>query len=143
MLANRHLQPVAELLSGMSLKPAQSRARSKLLTLVTEAIERFGRDEYELISHYAQQTPEGKPKIEADGTFTLADPSRAEEFHTARNQLFDSLAEVSGPTYATHLADVAQLLADYDQKLSGQDAVAFDVLYDAVETATSETAKEG
>lgn len=42
-IANQHLQPVADLLTNMPLKAVQSRARSKLLTLVREAIARFGR----------------------------------------------------------------------------------------------------
>lgn len=53
MLANHHLQPIADLLENMPLKAAQSRARSKLLTLVKEAIARFGEDEYDLVTHYA------------------------------------------------------------------------------------------
>lgn len=43
MLANQYLQPVADLLTGMPLRAAQSRARSKLLTLVKQALARFGK----------------------------------------------------------------------------------------------------
>ena len=50
LLPNSQLAGVADLLETMSLKPAASRARTKLLNLVREAITRFGADEYELVS---------------------------------------------------------------------------------------------
>ncbi|MDT3768155.1 DUF1617 family protein [Gleimia hominis] len=135
MLANQYLQPTATLLEGMPLKATQSRARSKLLTLVKEAVVRFGQDEYELAAQYATLDKNGKPIFDTDGTFQLADPVHAGEFMTARTQLLESLAEVSGPTYDTHLEDLHVLLDEYDGDLSGQAAEAYDVLYDAITSA--------
>lgn len=135
LLPNNQLAAVTDLLAGMSLKPAASRARTKLLHLVREASARFGGDEYELISQYAVLDDNGKPVIESDGTFSLADPGKAQEFFTARTELFESLAEVSGPTYEHHLVELKQLLDDYDHELSGAAAEAFDVLADAITEA--------
>lgn len=132
MLANQYLQPVAELLTEMPLKASQSRARSKLLTLVTQALARFGEDEYALVAEYAARDDQGNPVLDADGTFRLADPEQAGEFMTARTRLLESLAEVSGPTYDTHLADLKAMLDGYDGELFGQTAEAYDVLYDAI-----------
>ncbi|MSS84769.1 DUF1617 family protein [Actinomycetaceae bacterium WB03_NA08] len=136
MLANQYLQPVAELLTEMPLKASQSRARSKLLTLVTQALARFGEDEYELVAEYAARDDNGAPLLDSDGTFRLANPDQAAEFMTARTRLLESLAEVSGPTYDTHLTDFKTLLDSYDGELSGQTAEAYDVLYDAIEAAS-------
>ena len=83
MLANQYLQPVAELLTEMPLKASQSRARSKLLTLVTQALARFGEDEYALVAEYAARDDQGNPVLDADGTFRLADPEQAGEFDVA------------------------------------------------------------
>lgn len=135
MLANQYLQPVADLLTGMPLRAAQSRARSKLLTLVRDALGRFGEDEYALVAEYAARDDNGAPLLDSDGTFRLANPSQAGEFMTARTRLLESLAEVSGPTYDTHLADLHTLLDGYEGELSGQAAEAYDVLYDAITTA--------
>ncbi|MFN8048538.1 MAG: DUF1617 family protein [Ancrocorticia sp.] len=135
MLANQYLQPVADLLTGMPLRAAQSRARSKLLTLVKQALARFGEDEYELVAEYAARDDNGAPLLDSDGTFRLANPAQAGEFMTARTRLLESLAEVSGPTYDTHLADLHTLLDSYEGELSGQAAEAYDVLYDAITTA--------
>lgn len=132
MLANHHLQPIADLLTTMPLKAAQSRARSKLLTLVREAIARFGEDEYDLVTHYASLDEHGRPVFADDGTFALADPDKASEFLDARQALLASIAEVSGPTYESHEADILQLLDGYDGELSGEAAEAYDVLYDAI-----------
>lgn len=135
LIANRHLAPIATLLETMTLKPAQSRARSKLLDLVEEAHVRFGKDEYDLVTTHAVLNPDGKPIIGEDGTFQLAQDTDAGEFLHLRDELLDSVAEVEGPTYATHLADISQVLADYDEPLSGQAATAYNVLFDAVEAA--------
>ena len=132
LLPNDQLAAVTELLAGMSLKPAASRARTKLLHLVREASTRFGVDEYELISQYATLDDAGKPIINTDGTFNLAAPEKAQEFFALRQELFDSAA---GPTYGRHLADIKALLDSYDGELSGAAAEAFDVLYDAVADA--------
>lgn len=136
MLANQYLQPVADLLTGMPLKASQSRARSKLLTLVTQALARFWEDEYELVAEYAARDDNGAPLLEEDGTFRLANPAQAAEFMTARTKLLQSLAEVSGPTYDTHLADLQTLMDGYEGELSGEAAEAYDVLYDAIEAAS-------
>ena len=125
MLANHHLQPIADLLTNMPLKAAQSRARSKLLTLVKEAIARFGEDEYDLVTQFATLDDQGRPVFADDGTFMLANPDKASE-------LLSSVAEVAGPTYDGHDKDVKALLDGYEGELSGVAAEAYDVLYDAI-----------
>lgn len=132
MLANHHLQPIADLLTNMPLKATQSRARSKLLTLVKEAIARFGEDEYDLVTQFATLDDQGRPVFADDGTFMLANPDKASEFLDARQSLLASVAEVSGPTYDGHEADIRQLLDGYEGELSGVAAEAYDVLYDAI-----------
>ena len=131
-IANQHLQPVADLLTNMPLKAAQSRARSKLLTLVREAIARFGEDEYDLVTQFATLDDQSRPVFADDGTFVLANPDKASEFLDARQALLASVAEVSGPTYDGHEADIHQLLDGYEGELSGVAAEAYDVLYDAI-----------
>ena len=63
--------------------------------------------------------------------------TQAQEFFAARQSLFDSLAEVSGPTYQNHLQEVKSLIETYDGELSGQQAEAFCALSEAVEQAIS------
>lgn len=142
LLPNNQLAAITDLLAGMSLKPAASRARTKLLHLVRDASARFGGDEYELISQYAMLDDNGKPVIDDSGTFSLANPDKASEFFTAREELFTSLAEVSGPTYEHHLVELKQLLDDYDHELSGAAAEAFDMLADAIAEALAKEARD-
>ncbi|MCI6205515.1 DUF1617 family protein [Trueperella abortisuis] len=132
MIANQYLQPIADLLTNMPLKAAQSRARSKLLALVKEAIARFGEDEYDLVTQFATLDDQSRPVFADDGTFVLANPDKASEFLDARQALLASVAEVSGPTYDGHEADIRQLLDGYEGELSGVAAEAYDVLYDAI-----------
>lgn len=134
LLANKHLKPSIELLDTMVLKPAQSRARTKLLGLLREAYARFSEDEYALVTTHAVTDDNGQPIIDDDGTFTLKNPGRAEQFTTARTELFESLAEVEGPTYHNHRTDLIELFDTWDGELSGTKADAFDALYDALST---------
>lgn len=134
-IPNRHLATTITLLDSMPLKAAQSRARTKLLTLVKDAHVRFAEDEYALVSEYANLDQAGNPVIEEGGTFALNDPTKTTEFLAAREELFTSEAEVAGATYANHLADVKTLLDEYDGELSGEAADAYDVLYDTITTA--------
>ncbi|MGJ9541044.1 DUF1617 family protein [Actinotignum sp. GS-2025c] len=139
LLPNSQLAGVADLLETMSLKPAASRARTKLLNLVREAATRFGVDEYELVSQYARLDEQGRPLIDKDGTFSLADEAKTAEFFTTRQQLLDTSAEVEGPTYEGHLKDLKDMLDTYDEKLSGTKAQAYDCLYEAVAEAIKKT----
>ncbi|VEI13842.1 DUF1617 family protein [Trueperella bialowiezensis] len=134
LLANKYVKPAIELLDDMALKPAQSRARTKLLGLLREAYARFSEDEYALVCAHAVTDDNGQPVISDEGTFTLKDPGHAEQFATARTELFESLAEVEGPTYHSHRTDLIELFDTWDGELSGTKADAFDALYDALTT---------
>lgn len=141
LIQNRHLGAVAGLLTTMSLKPAQSRARSKLLELVKDAQLRFGKDEYDLVTAHAILNDEGQPVIADDGSFHLRDGTDTTEFLQLREALLTSVAEVEGPTYEGHLADIAQFLTDFDEPLSGEPAEAYSVLFDAIDAAQHEEGK--
>jgi hypothetical protein len=138
-LANTDLQPVIDLLAGMPLKAAQSRARTKLLDLVRQANVRFGEDEYALVSEYAVLNDQGEPVFDDTGSFNLADPHKVAEFLEARNQLLTSRVEVEGPTYDGHAADILDLLDTYDQPLTGVAADAYAALYDAITTSKEQS----
>ena len=142
-IPNRHLATTITLLDSMPLKAAQSRARTKLLTLIKDAHVRFAEDEYALVSEYANLDEAGNPVIEEGGTFALNDPAKTTEFLKAREELFASEAEVAGATYTNHLADVKTLLDNYDGELSGESADAYDVLYDAITTALDSSSEGG
>lgn len=88
LIANRHLDPIHDLLEAMELRPAQSRARSKLLELVKDAQLRFGADEYDLVTAHAILDDTGKPFIGQDGTFQLSGGHRPGRVpHPARTAL--------------------------------------------------------
>lgn len=148
LIPNRHLGAIGELLDAMVLPPAPSRARSKLLDLVKDAQMRFSKDEYDLVTTHATLDGDGKPIIGEDGTFQLRQDTDGAQFLRLREELLDSVVEVQGPTYTTHLAEIARVLTEYDEPLSGQSAQAYSVLFDAVEAAqeaeptTKETSDE-
>ena len=57
----------------------------------------------------------------------------AREYLIERDKLFSEIAEIEGGTYTAHLELMRQILADYDENLSGETAVLYDALWDAFE----------
>ena len=137
-IENRYLPALIPFLAGMPLVGAQSRARSKLLGMVTLAFEGLALAERELVAEYATLGEDGEPIIAEDSTFTLANPDAASEYVAAREELMGERTILTGDTYQGHFQALQTLLADYDQPLTGNNAAVYDHLCDAVDQAVSE-----
>ena len=137
-IENRYLPALIPFLSGMPLVGAQSRARSKLLGMVTLAFEGLALAERELVTEYATLAEDGQPIISEDSTFTLANPETAIEYVAAREELMGERTILTGDTYQGHYQALQTLLAEYTQPLTGDDAAVYDHLCDAIDQAISE-----
>ncbi len=137
-IENRYLPALIPFLAGMPLAGAQSRARSKLLGMVTLAFEGLALAERELVAEYATLDEDGAPIIAEDSTFTLANPEAANEYVAAREELMGERTILTGDTYQGHYQALQTLLAEYTQPLTGDDAAVYDHLCDAIDQAVSE-----
>lgn len=127
-----YLKPAIELLQTMPLPGPASRARTKLIHLLQGAYASFAEDEYALVTQYATTSDDGTPVFDSDGTFTLKDPQMAKEFHDQHQALFNRRTEVAGPTYEQHASDIQAFLDASPMELTGIQAEAYNVLYDAI-----------
>lgn len=133
LLQNKYLAGSIDLLDSMYLSAQKSRARTKLLHLVRAMGEQLSESEYELLKEYAILTPDGAPAIDVNGNATLKDPSKSGEYNQLRESLLDEYAQISGPTFDNHEAVMLDALLNYEDRLSGTQAEAYDALCDALE----------
>lgn len=132
-LANHYLQPATNLLDGMKLAGAASRARTRLIHLLAPHLEALQEAEYELVTEHAISGEDTKPVIADDGSFTLKDAEHAATYIAERDALFAEVAHIEGGTYEGHRQACIDLLTTYDGQLSGTDADAYDALLTALE----------
>jgi hypothetical protein len=139
-LENRHVVTLVPFLQGMKLKGESSRARSKLLALATCAYVSLHDSELELLREFAVCDDTGEPKVAEDGSFTLKDGASA-GYLAERARLLSEVAEIEGGTYASHIDTMRQVLADYPEELSGEEAALYDALCDSFEEAMKDDDK--
>jgi len=136
-LENRYIVPLVPFLQNMKLKGAQSRARSKFLSLVMGVYGSLHESELELLKEYAVLDGDGDPKANEDGSYSLREDT-AKEYLAERERLFSEVAEIEGGTYTEHLALMRQILAEYDEALEGGNAALYDALCDSFEAVPME-----
>lgn len=130
-VTNRDLPALANLLDTLELTPAPSRARTRLLTQIRQAVETFSRDELALVTGYATTDADGSPVVGTDGTITLADPGKAEEFHAEHTRLLSEHVTLELEDDKAHNLHTA--LEASTQTFTGDAASALDVLATALE----------
>lgn len=140
ILANEVLAPAVNFLGTIKLKGKDSRARTKLVNLLTQQVRELQESEQELIDEYAKTDENGKPEKAENGNAKI-DPDRAKEYLAEHSKLMLEQVEIEGGTYVNHIDDCQKILEDYDGDLDGQNAQAYDALLDAFEAAKKE--KEG
>lgn len=134
ILANEVLAPSVNFLGTIKLKGKDSRARTKLVNLLTQQVRELQESEQELIDEYAKTDENGKPEKAENGNAKI-DPDRAKEYLSEHSKLMLEQVEIEGGTYVNHIDDCEKILNDYDGELEGANAQAYDALLDAFEAA--------
>lgn len=134
-LENQYLAPAINFLQQLKLKNSQSRARSKLVKLLTKQVEELQESEMALIEEFGVLGEDGKP-IYSDGGYTI-DTQKHDAYRIAANQLHGEQAEIIGGTYVSHLGELLTILNEYEGELEGIDAQVYDILLDAFEEAVN------
>lgn len=130
-IPNHLLPAVSELLDSLPLKGAQSRARTRTLTLVSAALETLGAGEVELLHTYGVKDAEGELVRDGD-TFELV-PETAAEYQVERTKLLTEVTVIDEATYTGHETLLRETLETVDVELKGALATAYDVLLTALE----------
>lgn len=135
ILQNKFIAPSINFLQSMTLKGGDSRARSKLVKLLTKTLEDIQESEKQLLEEYGQKDTDGNLiKGDNDNSYML-NPETAKEYGNQYKVLLDEKAEIQGGTYVNHIDKIADILNNYDGDLSGPDAEVYDELLDAFEAA--------
>lgn len=141
ILANEILSPSVNFLGTVKLKGKDSRARTKLVNLLTNQVRELQESEQALIDEYAKTDENGKQEKVENGNVKI-NPNRAKEYLAEHSKLMLEQVEIEGGTYVNHIDDCEKILNDYDGELEGANAQAYDDLLDAFEAA-QKLEKEG
>lgn len=142
IITNQYLPAVCELLAGLPLAGAASRARSKVLAMATLAAQSLAESELELAREHALCDETGTPQVDGDGHIRFTTPGHAADFIQARGVLLAERAELSGPSYTTMAQTLYEALTTLTQPFAGDEAAAYDHLCDALEAHLATTEKE-
>lgn len=122
-----------QFLRGLSLSGSHSRARSKLVKQLAEALNAASEDEIELYKQYSETDAAGELVKDDQGRF-ITPPEKQAELNSEHEKLMAEPIVIDGGMYAEQIAGLQQVLADYDGQLSGDDAQIYDRILDEFES---------
>lgn len=132
-LTNIELIPAINLLTDMELKAADSRHRSKFVSILTTAARNMTEAEMELIKRYGQVDGNGEPVIKSDGTFECKSLQDKAEFSEEKQKLMHESVILDFGMHEQNIKEIPRILQEYDGKLSGDAAAVYDTLLDQFE----------
>lgn len=132
-LKNNELAPAINLLQKMDLKNKDSRARSKLVTLLHEAFQGVAQEEKTLLAEHGL-LDENENLIEEE----KRDPKKVASFNKDKRELLDEIVIIEGGAYARNIDEIPRILNEYEGELSGEDAEIYDRLLDEFEKEGAE-----
>lgn len=134
-IKNYQLVDVIEFLDKVELLPKASRVRTKLNKLLYAKISELQNDEMALLDKFGEKDENGK-LIENDGAYTLVEETAA-EYHVEKRTLLEETASINVDEIKDKLGILIDELESSDNKLSGKDAEALDLLLDLLEEEIS------
>ncbi len=126
-------------LYNLSLKGKQSRHRTRLVNALQDKHKLIAAEELEIIKEFAGVDKEGKPNQTEKGGFDIKD---VEGFKKQQDELFEEMFILEGGDNHGMLKTVKSIVFDYDEEVSGREAVVYDHLCEAFENAKEEEEKE-
>lgn len=130
-----------QLITAVKAKGRQSRAVTKFGKLLTEKLAELQDDEKELISQYYEVNDDGNAKKDEEGNLVLLDDAILEDYDADWDDLHDESVVIDLTEYHPYLTHLISGLLDWDQELSGADAVIYDELLDLLEELETKDAE--
>jgi len=130
-IQNKYLNDVADfLLNSVGAKGKKSIHKMRIVKALQERYKEVSEEELELLKEYAGEDEEGNIKRNETGNFDIKDTKGFNEAHKA---LFDESFVIDDANLESALNTVEKLIKDYDKELSGKQAEAHFILYEAFE----------
>lgn len=130
-----------QLITAVKAKGRQSRAVTKFGKLLAEKLAELQNDEKELISQYYEVNDDGNAKKDDEGNLVLLDDAILEDYDADWDDLHDESVVIDLTEYHPYLTHLISGLLDWDQELSGADAVIYDELLDLLEEIETKDAE--
>jgi hypothetical protein len=136
IIARRYLLGLGNWLNSLALQGPQSRARTKFIRLVDEALKRADKERMELLEEYAEKDEKGEfVKVKDDkGEDSYKIPEdKIKEFNQGIVEIYDADAEITAPEISTTLITLRNLVVNTEEKIPGSLALDYDVWCEAFE----------
>lgn len=130
-IQNKYLNDVADfLLNSVGAKGKESIHKMRVVKALQEKFKEVSEEEIALLKEYAGEDEEGNIKRNEEGNFDVKD---TKGFNKAHKALFDEYFVIDDANLESALDTVEKLIKDYDKELSGKQAEAHFILYEAFE----------
>lgn len=134
-IKNRYIIVVSNLLNEINLKNQASRGRNKLIDRLVEKSKEFQEDLTEIRKEYFQVGEDGNLKAE-DGRLVFKEDITEEDIEALNKsveELQEESFEIAFVEHSKKYEALFDALNHLDEELSGEKALAYDVLLDAYE----------
>ena len=123
-----------QLISAVKAKGKQSRSVAKFNKLLIAKCIELEEDEKELIAQYYEVEEDGNAKKDDSGTLVLLENADKHEYDTEWSDLHNEAVVIDLTEFQPYVEPLIKGLEDWDQELSGNDAIIYDELLDLLET---------
>lgn len=134
---NNELVNVANFLVSIPLKSKASRARTALVQKLSLKNDEFRKFQKELLEKYAQKDDSGELIKDENGSYPWIQETKAEAVE-ALTELNNEEVYINIEEYRPNMKLLSLALDDLDVALSGQEAVAYNLLMDQLEEESEE-----
>lgn len=122
-----------QLISAVKAKGRQSRAVTKFGQILTEKLTELQEDEKSLIAQYYEVDGDGNANKDDEGNLVSLDGVNSDSYTEDWSDLHAEATVIDLTEYQTYLTHLISGLLDWDQELSGADAIIYDELLDLLE----------
>lgn len=133
-LKKGELQPILQFVQGLKIAGAKkNRARFRFSKLLQEKLTELDEDRTELAKSYANLDDQGQPNI-INNSYDIPN-EKIKAFGAAQTELYSEQAPITIDDYQDQVITFYKTLNGYNEDLSGQDAMMFGTLLDAIENS--------
>lgn len=131
-IQKKYLVSFGNWLNSLSLAGKQSRARTRFVGLIQEALERTEKERKAILEEYAEKNEDGTMKVDDKGNAVVPDEDLP-KFDGEVVGLFNEEAELSGPETDQVFATVKNIVLEWDKEIDPSIAGAYDKWCEAFE----------
>lgn len=139
---NAELAAIGNFLGTLSLKNKASRGRTKLIKLVSAKNDEYIEERKDVLEPFIKKDEAGN-NVEGDtpGSVVLI-KEKTGEANAAINEIDNESAVIEFTEYSEKMKALYDAIVDYPSEFSDQDATAYDLLMDQLETAFENETEE-